>query len=255
VGNISQTDYGYTGQRNLDSGIGLMDYKARFYSPYINRFIQPDTLIPDPSNPQNWNRYSYVGNRPINFNDPTGHTAVLPLVYIGITFFAITALAVTAHAYANNPEFHASVDQIGRDFGNSLQALKNKPYTSKRQLDRVDTFNEQVGRVNSGQDTPRVPCTSSVAAAGTCIGLLVAAVTWTWKGITRGGTGEDESNFHPRTPNPTLPPTSTPSPTPSSTPSPTSTPTSIPTPAPTNTPAPIPNWTPINLPHRQVIPY
>jgi hypothetical protein len=37
VGNISQTDYGYTGQRNLDSGIGLMDYKARFYSPYINR--------------------------------------------------------------------------------------------------------------------------------------------------------------------------------------------------------------------------
>jgi hypothetical protein len=30
-------------------------------------------LIPDPSNPQAWNRYSYVGNRPINFNDPTGH--------------------------------------------------------------------------------------------------------------------------------------------------------------------------------------
>jgi hypothetical protein len=30
-------------------------------------------LIPDPSNPQAWNRYSYVMNRPVNFNDPTGH--------------------------------------------------------------------------------------------------------------------------------------------------------------------------------------
>jgi uncharacterized protein RhaS with RHS repeats len=35
AGNITQTDYGYTGQRNLDSGIGLMDYKARFYSPCL----------------------------------------------------------------------------------------------------------------------------------------------------------------------------------------------------------------------------
>jgi hypothetical protein len=42
-------------------------------SPYINHFLQPDTLIPDPTNPQAWNRYSYVGNRPVNFNDPTGH--------------------------------------------------------------------------------------------------------------------------------------------------------------------------------------
>jgi RHS repeat-associated protein len=69
-----RTDYTYTGQRTLDPGMGgLMDYKARFYSPYLNRFIQPDTLIPDPLNPQAWNRFSYVANRPLNFNDPTGH--------------------------------------------------------------------------------------------------------------------------------------------------------------------------------------
>ncbi len=44
-------------------------------SPYINHFLQPDTLIPDPSNPQAWNRYSYVANNPVNFNDPSGHYA------------------------------------------------------------------------------------------------------------------------------------------------------------------------------------
>ena len=68
------TDYSYTAQRDLDPGMGgLMDYKARFYSPYLNRFIQPDSIIPDPSNPQAWNRFGYVHNNPINFNDPTGH--------------------------------------------------------------------------------------------------------------------------------------------------------------------------------------
>jgi len=44
-------------------------------SPYLNHFIQPDTVIPNPANPQSWNRYSYVLNSPINFNDPTGHNA------------------------------------------------------------------------------------------------------------------------------------------------------------------------------------
>jgi hypothetical protein len=42
-------------------------------SPYINRFLQPDSIIPSPANPQNWNRFSYVGNNPLRFNDPTGH--------------------------------------------------------------------------------------------------------------------------------------------------------------------------------------
>jgi hypothetical protein len=45
-------------------------------SPYINHFIQPDTIIPNPSNPQSWNRFSYVGNNPIRYTDPTGHSPI-----------------------------------------------------------------------------------------------------------------------------------------------------------------------------------
>ncbi|MBV6402682.1 MAG: hypothetical protein CNIPEHKO_02995 [Anaerolineales bacterium] len=71
---ILSTDFTYTGQRKLDDGMGgIMDYKARFYSPALGRFIQPDTIIPDQTNPQSWNRLSYVRNNPILFNDPTGH--------------------------------------------------------------------------------------------------------------------------------------------------------------------------------------
>jgi hypothetical protein len=53
-----------------------MDYNARFYSPTLGRFTQPDSIIPNPARSQNWNRYSYVLNNPINANDPTGHKCV-----------------------------------------------------------------------------------------------------------------------------------------------------------------------------------
>jgi hypothetical protein len=35
--------------------------------------LQPDSLIPNAADPQALNRYSYVKNNPINFNDATGH--------------------------------------------------------------------------------------------------------------------------------------------------------------------------------------
>lgn len=69
---ISSTDFTHTGQRDLPK-TELMDYNARFYSPSLGRFIQPDSIIPDPANPQAFNRYSYVINNPVRYTDPTGH--------------------------------------------------------------------------------------------------------------------------------------------------------------------------------------
>jgi RHS repeat-associated protein len=66
------TDRDFTGQReNME--LGLLYYNARYYLPGIARFISPDTLVPNPTNPQSFNRYSYVRNSPLNFSDPTGH--------------------------------------------------------------------------------------------------------------------------------------------------------------------------------------
>jgi len=69
---ITSTDFTYTGQRDLP-GTGLMDYNARFYSPYLNQFTQPDTIVPNLYNPQSLNRYAYALNNPIRYNDPSGH--------------------------------------------------------------------------------------------------------------------------------------------------------------------------------------
>ena len=49
--------------------------KARFYDPVAGRFLQPDTIVPDYRNPQALNRYSYVYNNPLRYNDPTGRCA------------------------------------------------------------------------------------------------------------------------------------------------------------------------------------
>lgn len=69
------SDKSYTGQRS-ESGFGLMDYNARYYDPSIMQFQQPDTLVPDPYNPLDWNRYSYARYNPIKYTDPTGHGTV-----------------------------------------------------------------------------------------------------------------------------------------------------------------------------------
>jgi len=34
---------------------------------------KPSSLIPQPGNPQSWDRYAYVNNSPMNFCDPSGH--------------------------------------------------------------------------------------------------------------------------------------------------------------------------------------
>ncbi|WP_052734479.1 RHS repeat-associated core domain-containing protein [Methanosarcina sp. 2.H.T.1A.3] len=64
--------YGFTGQEN-DADTGLMYYGARYYSPEYRVFVQPDTLLPDPYNPQALNRYSYALNNPVKYTDPSGH--------------------------------------------------------------------------------------------------------------------------------------------------------------------------------------
>ena len=73
TGNPSQiTDRAYTGQRE-NMNLGLYYYNARYYAPGIGRFLSADTLVPDPQNPQQFNRYAYSLNSPLNLVDPSGH--------------------------------------------------------------------------------------------------------------------------------------------------------------------------------------
>jgi RHS repeat-associated protein len=64
-------DRGYTGHEHLQS-VGLIHMNGRLYDPKLHRFLQPDNYVQDPSNTQNYNRYSYVLNNPLKYTDPSG---------------------------------------------------------------------------------------------------------------------------------------------------------------------------------------
>jgi RHS repeat-associated protein len=66
------TSYRFTGQRE-DATIGLYFYNARYYDASLGRFVQADSIVPSPGNPQSLNRYSYVLNSPLRFVDPSGY--------------------------------------------------------------------------------------------------------------------------------------------------------------------------------------
>lgn len=46
---------------------------ARYYLPEVGRFISPDTVVPEPEEPQSYNRYAYSLNNPVRYTDPSGH--------------------------------------------------------------------------------------------------------------------------------------------------------------------------------------
>jgi len=50
---------------------------TRWYDPALGRWLQADSIVPEPGNPQALNRYSYVYNNPLRYTDPTEH-AVYP---------------------------------------------------------------------------------------------------------------------------------------------------------------------------------
>jgi RHS repeat-associated protein len=68
--------YKFTGKER-DSESGLDNFRARFDSSYMGRFMTPDPVVITPErlhDPQQMNAYSYVRNNPLGFVDPTGMT-------------------------------------------------------------------------------------------------------------------------------------------------------------------------------------
>ena len=93
-GGVWKSAYRFTGQE-YDAEYELYNYNARLYDPTLGRFITADTVVPDWTDPQTLNRYSYCRNNPLAYTDPTGHelTALCLFVYTVITSMIIGGIS------------------------------------------------------------------------------------------------------------------------------------------------------------------
>ncbi|MBT2559826.1 hypothetical protein J7E50_18045 [Pedobacter sp. ISL-68] len=75
-------DRGYTGHEHF-MNVGIIHMNGRLYDPLLRRFLNADENIQDPSNTQNYNKYGYVMNNPLMYNDPNGEWLFLAGALIG----------------------------------------------------------------------------------------------------------------------------------------------------------------------------
>lgn len=66
--------YMFTGRR-FDAETSLYYYRARYYDPYIGRFLQTDPIY----YAGGLNLYTYVRNNPVNWTDPWGLQPIMPM--------------------------------------------------------------------------------------------------------------------------------------------------------------------------------
>jgi RHS repeat-associated protein len=146
------TKYTYTGQYS-DSYINLLWYGSRHYDPALGRFISPDTIVPVATQAtQAYDRYGYVNNNPLRYNDPTGHcifgldTAVCIVAAVFI-IGAVMLAGDTTHSRAGDAEnFYdligagLSHDKHANIVGAGLESLQDDPSVQaaqKRIVNRI----------------------------------------------------------------------------------------------------------------------
>jgi RHS repeat-associated protein len=103
---VSETTRGFTGHEQLDL-VGMVHMNGRVYDPLLGRFTSADPMTENPFSTQGWNRYSYVGNSPVNFTDPSGYCflgcfwkSVLSAIWRAIKPYIVTVLRVALAATA-----------------------------------------------------------------------------------------------------------------------------------------------------------
>ena len=92
-------DRGFTGHEHIDE-INLIDMNGRMYDPLLGRFLSVDPFVQAPTNPQNFNRYSYCLNNPLKYTDPDGEIVWMPII-IGAAMGGISGYMIGSEANAS----------------------------------------------------------------------------------------------------------------------------------------------------------
>jgi RHS repeat-associated protein len=154
---------GYTGHEMLGE-VGIINMNGRIYDPVLGRFLQPDNFVQAPEDLQNFNRYSYVLNNPLKYNDPSGELIGLVFWPMGILTNALGNLI--EGGYSN--VFTAAYQQT-KDFNNQIASAT-----------QISIFNNGNTQVTAGLN---------IFAMGISLGVSHKEGDFTYGGMIGIGTG------------------------------------------------------------------
>ena len=99
--------FGFTGEPT--DATGLVHLRARYLDTAIGRFLSTDSIFPNLPGTQGYNLYSYAGNNPTTWTDPTGHVSA-----VGIAFIALFIIAAFMLVAAFFDEIMCFIDPVCR---------------------------------------------------------------------------------------------------------------------------------------------
>ena len=112
-------DRGYTSHEHFQE-LGIIHMNGRLYDPTLRRFLNADENIQEPFNTQNYNKYGYVMNNPLIFNDPSGE-----FIFLGATITAALLIkGAIVGAFIGLGAYMASVMITNSQF-EPMKALKS----------------------------------------------------------------------------------------------------------------------------------
>ena len=79
-----------------DTESGLYYLNSRYYDPVACRFINADSQLNTNEGNTGYNLYSYCGNNPVMYTDPSGHSFILACIIVGAVIGALAGGHIAA---------------------------------------------------------------------------------------------------------------------------------------------------------------
>jgi RHS repeat-associated protein len=171
-GNLSQgvmkiIDRGYTSHEHFDE-LGIIHMNGRLYDPLQRRFLNADENIQDPGNTQCYNKYGYVMNNPLLFNDPNGEE---PITLAAVAIAAGIAAFVGVASYAIGSYIaNGSWERVG--LSGTLKAAFFNAVTAVVTYGIGSLFSTAASAVNAAANTVTVANAIQNAVLGTVLSFI-----------------------------------------------------------------------------------